>query len=1012
MKIKRDDLLLVTIIFIVLVYFFPQIGIQHSPLLVEDQNLMLFQPYEDKVLYARSNISEDFIYSWYINDELKETDTSNTLFLAHFDGSLISEDDESPLLVKSESYEPGKFSQGLVGVTNYSTTNNIDLNEGTIEFWLTLKQPLDSTVFDDNPYIFTHINSTTQDYLVFRVYDNDNLYFTILENSDWGNSVQLSTSHDLVKINEPMHFALVYSKVMNRSSLYLDGFKIGSGKYNHNLELTDRFQVGNENVVIDEFRILNKALSNKEVLASYSLGIPFSSNDIYFDNKTTLGDNIKINITTSKGEYIEQTSTIAPLIQNLTPEGFFVQNTNEINFNFDTEQSVLCRYSNIPKPFGELSTIDSSPTTEHSFTIPVDNTINFKEIYIKCQDDKNSFYKRIRVLPQIKESYPKIATYLWGSNIEEHQTYNLSRYDIIGISRGALLTPSLINQIREYSPKTIILPYLTAIGIQGFGGSYQDDLFDRLDDSMRLQNAAGDFATNPSNPNNFPYNLYVGNPFSEVYSDHISEDIISRGDYDGIWFDVVGSTFWFLKDYETPGFPYTIYPDIDMDGADEDLDNPTVYSIARGYWMEGINKLLNLTNSKIGNTALIVGNTADAYPSNYEGKVWEGKLEHSQGGSDDGPVHTFLEYSDSTYMTRSFPYWNQETSSPHLNWNLFTNDVNVTLEPENHYARHRLGLAASIIGEVYHDSECAIEGCRELDWYDEYWVDPITADPTNISEIGSGYLGTPISEATLNNSIWRKDFQNGIVLLNQNISQKTTELNKTYRYINGIESPLINKGGFTSKTLTINGKDGIILLRSLCSDNPSEDPHCISYCGDSICGTSETCSSCSQDCGVCDDSSNPGGNGITPPPGTNETDSDGEDDSDSINQINLDSDNIVEIEVSGGQYVIVAGGINSVINIYNVEELLLTLIHSGNIIEIPLHESREITINEETVKISYLEYSNNKAKISFSKEVFSSLTPYKSQWPLYFILFTITYVIAAVIFISVRNKSTSKYSRF
>ena len=180
-------------------------------------------------------------------------------------------------------------------MVDYSTTNNINLDEGTIEFWLTLKESLNSSAFDDSPNIFFHYNLEESEYLVFKVYDNDDLYFTTYDGF-WGKSSQLNTRDDLIKINEPMHFALVYSKQMNRSSLYLNGFKIDSGKYDYTLSIAETFQIGNPNIIIDEFRILNQALSNAEILESYSGGIPFSSNNLYLDIKPEEGDIIKLDI--------------------------------------------------------------------------------------------------------------------------------------------------------------------------------------------------------------------------------------------------------------------------------------------------------------------------------------------------------------------------------------------------------------------------------------------------------------------------------------------------------------------------------------------------------------------------------------------------------------------------------------------------------------------------------------------------------------------------------------------
>jgi hypothetical protein len=59
-----------------------------------------------------------------------------------------------------------------------------------------------------------------------------------------------------------------------------------------------------------------------------------------------------------------------------------------------------------------------------------------------------------------------------------------------------------------------------------------------------------------------------------------------------------------------------------------------------------------------------------------------------------------------------------------------------------------------------------------------------------------------------------------------NAASATTPLSGTFRYIQGVQDPTANPGGLTS-SVALQGYDGRILLRALCSNNPSNDLRCI-----------------------------------------------------------------------------------------------------------------------------------------------------------------------------------------
>jgi hypothetical protein len=88
-------------------------------------------------------------------------------------------------------------------------------------------------------------------------------------------------------------------------------------------------------------------------------------------------------------------------------------------------------------------------------------------------------------------------------------------------------------------------------------------------------------------------------------------------------------------------------------------------------------------------------------------------------------------------------------------------------------------------------------------WYDEY----------DNAGLGKGYLGMPLGPATQPISgVYRRDFTNGLSLCNTTTSPQTIALGGTFRKIKGTQAPSVNDGSLLS-TITLNAKDGIILLR-------------------------------------------------------------------------------------------------------------------------------------------------------------------------------------------------------
>ncbi len=90
-----------------------------------------------------------------------------------------------------------------------------------------------------------------------------------------------------------------------------------------------------------------------------------------------------------------------------------------------------------------------------------------------------------------------------------------------------------------------------------------------------------------------------------------------------------------------------------------------------------------------------------------------------------------------------------------------------------------------------------------LMWFDEY---------DNAGE-NKGYLGYPLDECKiLENGVYQRPFDNGLVLVNPQDFPVTVALESEYRKIKGTQVPEINDGKLTDR-VELDAFDGLILLQ-------------------------------------------------------------------------------------------------------------------------------------------------------------------------------------------------------
>jgi len=122
----------------------------------------------------------------------------------------------------------------------------------------------------------------------------------------------------------------------------------------------------------------------------------------------------------------------------------------------------------------------------------------------------------------------------------------------------------------------------------------------------------------------------------------------------------------------------------------------------------------------------------------------------------------------------------------------------------------RYGLAACLMGNGYYTPTLTKDySDNDFLWFDEF----------DNSGAGVGYLGQaldPWQTGPWKNGVWKREYQNGIVLWNPKGNGTQTVNPSTLgnlKHLTGSQAPSINNGTIVTGSVTLNDRDGLILLR-------------------------------------------------------------------------------------------------------------------------------------------------------------------------------------------------------
>ncbi len=382
--------------------------------------------------------------------------------------------------------------------------------------------------------------------------------------------------------------------------------------------------------------------------------------------------------------------------------------------------------------------------------------------------------------------FPRIAAMQLNAGIASAQ--ELSRFDTLILEINAQNThPQFIRDLRRFNPDIVILAYTSAIENfsgalnrvepQGFG--IWHDMVAGYHPEWELTTWQGDQLS--FWPTHTVMNLTAKNSQGVTYANYLSDflyrEALQTGLWDGLFFDQTWDTVsWFSED-------------IDMNGdgrkdSKEFIDQQ---------WHNGQEDFLAQLRAKTGDRYLLITNGFGKFENVNNGRMFEGFPEFWEGGWE-GSLPLYLATDSKGYTPR---------------FNIINADTNDTGNFTN-YKFVRYTLTSAMLGNGYYSYDYGPADRSYTPYYDEYNVSLGRATAGAFNLLG----GATASATSVAPGVWRRDFENGISIVNSSTSTRTITLPGEFEKLRGNQDPFTNNGRVVSK-VTVPAQDGLILLRPL-----------------------------------------------------------------------------------------------------------------------------------------------------------------------------------------------------
>ncbi len=389
----------------------------------------------------------------------------------------------------------------------------------------------------------------------------------------------------------------------------------------------------------------------------------------------------------------------------------------------------------------------------------------------------------VHTAASIKEVFPKRANYYLSWTIDNETAAELAQWDLLVLDAEVQeRTPEALDRIRQLNPNVTILAYVTSQDIRQDGESLQVisplryKRWKNIKEQWYLKNGSGQrlswwpgmdlVNTSTRAP------LVGGKRYYDFLSEHVADDILSTGYWDGVFYDNAWEKISQFAGKDV---------DIDHNGGTDAV------GVVDAAWEQGMKQLFTKTRARAKGKIVIVGNGDSGFPE-LNGVMYE----------------NFPKWGWKN-MLGLYREFEENGTQPHASIvNANTNNVK---NPED-YQTMRYGLTSSLMGDGFYSFDDGDQRHESTWWYDEYeaYLGASKGEPYRVD----ASFSNPIDAE----GVWRRDFVHGTVLVNSGPASKRVDLDGEFEQIHGVQDKKANNGRIT-QSITVPAKDGRVLLRRI-----------------------------------------------------------------------------------------------------------------------------------------------------------------------------------------------------
>ncbi len=229
--------------------------------------------------------------------------------------------------------------------------------------------------------------------------------------------------------------------------------------------------------------------------------------------------------------------------------------------------------------------------------------------------------------------------------------------------------------------------------------------------------------------------------------------------------------------------PLRVTADWDLDKADDNRNSPVILAAHYAGHLAHWNRLRELAPD-----ALLVGN-ADNDLANAQ---WRGQLDGAFLEAMMGERWSIEAWAGWDAMMKRYRAVLAHTRQPKIV------GFNVQGSPAD-YRFFRYGYTSCLLDDGFFSFTDRSRGYSSVPWFDEYDF-----------KLGRALSGPPA--AAWSQGVWRRDFENGVVLVNPTNVARTVAVEPGLRRLAGKQDPAVNNGSAVIR-MTLPPKDGIVLRR-------------------------------------------------------------------------------------------------------------------------------------------------------------------------------------------------------